>query len=73
MQAVVFHGHGKWNVEATPKPLISADDDVLLKVDRASICGTDIHILSLSPRYPVTRVSCLCPLFVETVVDGGAA
>ncbi len=44
MQAVVFGGEGKWAVESVPVPSLQSDSDVLLKVDRVSICGTDIHI-----------------------------
>lgn len=73
MQAVVFHGAGKWQVESAPMPSISADDDVLLKVDRASICGTDIHILSVPPGHPATPGSILGHEYVATVVDAGAA
>lgn len=71
MQAVVFHGGGKWQVEAAPMPRIAADDDVLLRVDRASICGTDMHILSVPPGHPATAGSILGHEYVATVVDAG--
>jgi 2-desacetyl-2-hydroxyethyl bacteriochlorophyllide A dehydrogenase len=73
MQAVVFHGAGKWQVESAPIPRIAADDDVLLQVDRASICGTDIHILSEPPGHPATPGSILGHEYVATVVDAGAS
>ena len=73
MQAVVFHGAGKWQVESAPMPVISADDDVLLRVDRASICGTDIHILSEPPGHPATPGSILGHEYVATVVDAGSS
>ena len=72
MQAVVFHGNGEWRVESTPAPQINGDDDVLLKVDRASICGTDIHILSVPPGHPATSGSILGHEYVATIVDAGA-
>lgn len=72
MQAVVFHGDGKWGVESAPLPRIAADDDVLLRVERASICGTDIHILSTPPGHPATPGSVLGHEYVATIVDTGA-
>ena len=43
MQAVVFHGPRDVRVEEVPRPEIEEPDDVLLRVDRAAICGTDLH------------------------------
>ncbi len=43
MQAVVFHGPRDVRVEEVPKPEIEESRDVLLRVDRAAICGTDLH------------------------------
>jgi threonine dehydrogenase-like Zn-dependent dehydrogenase len=43
MQAVVFHGPEDVRVEEVPRPEIEEPDDVLLRVDRAAICGTDLH------------------------------
>ena len=43
MQAVVFHGPQDVRVEEVPRPEIEESNDVLLRVDRAAICGTDLH------------------------------
>lgn len=43
MQAVVFHGPQDVRVEEVPRPQIEERNDVLLRVDRAAICGTDLH------------------------------
>ena len=72
MQAVVFHGDGKWGVESAPLPRIAADDEVLLRVERASICGTDIHILATPPGHPATAGSILGHEYVATVAETGA-
>jgi 2-desacetyl-2-hydroxyethyl bacteriochlorophyllide A dehydrogenase len=72
MQGVVFHGPGHWALEELPKPRIQAPDDVLLRVDRVSICGTDIHILSDPPGHPATPGSILGHEYVATVTDIGA-
>lgn len=72
MEALVFRGPGEWGLETVPLPRIQAGDDVLLKVDRASICGTDIHILSVPPGHPATPGSILGHEYVATVVETGA-
>lgn len=71
MQAVVFHGDGKWGIESAPQPQLTANDDVLLRVDRAGICGTDLHILSTPPGHPATPGSILGHEYAATVVDAG--
>lgn len=73
MQAVVFQGEGRWQLDDVPMPEITADDDVLLKVDRVSICGTDVHILSVPPGHPATPGSILGHEYVATVVEVGRA
>ncbi|MGH7320975.1 MAG: zinc-binding dehydrogenase [Candidatus Rokuibacteriota bacterium] len=71
MRAVVFHGSGRWGLVEAPRPSIQAADQVLLKVDRAGICGTDIHILSVPPGHPATPGSILGHEYVATVADTG--
>ena len=72
MQGVVFQGAGRWALEEFPRPEIQANDDVLLRVDRVSICGTDIHILSDPPGHPATPGSILGHEYVATIADIGA-
>ena len=67
MRAVVFRGAGHWGVESRPLPRLVADDDVLLKIDGASICGTDLHILSVPPGHPATPGNILGHEYVATV------
>jgi len=43
MQALTFHGARDVRVEEVPRPEITESGDVLLRVDRAAICGTDLH------------------------------
>jgi threonine dehydrogenase-like Zn-dependent dehydrogenase len=71
MRAVVFHGDGEWGVESRPSPEIRNEDDVLLRVERASICGTDLHILSVPPGHPATPGTILGHEYVATVVATG--
>jgi threonine dehydrogenase-like Zn-dependent dehydrogenase len=71
MRAVVFRGDGEWGIEALPVPELRNDDDVLLRVERASICGTDVHILSVPPGHPATPGTILGHEYVATVVETG--
>jgi threonine dehydrogenase-like Zn-dependent dehydrogenase len=43
MQALTFHGPGDVRVEEVPRPEVEEAGDVLLRIDRAAICGTDLH------------------------------
>jgi alcohol dehydrogenase len=45
MKAVVYHGPGQKAWEEVPDPEISGDGDIIVRVDAATICGTDLHIL----------------------------
>jgi threonine dehydrogenase-like Zn-dependent dehydrogenase len=43
MQATTFYGPRDVRVEEVPRPEIEEPGDVLLRVERAAICGTDLH------------------------------
>jgi alcohol dehydrogenase len=45
MKALVYHGPGKRSWEDKPKPRLQETTDALIKVERTTICGTDLHIL----------------------------
>ena len=45
MRALVYHGPGHKAWEEVPDPEIIGDGDVIVRVDAATICGTDLHIL----------------------------
>jgi alcohol dehydrogenase len=45
MNALVYHGPGERAWEEVPDPMIQAPTDVIVKIDTATICGTDLHIL----------------------------
>lgn len=47
MQAAVFEGNGVLAVQEVPVPQITSPNDVLLRVEAAGICGSDLHILSV--------------------------
>ncbi len=43
MKALTFHGPRDVRVEEVPKPTIEETGDVLLRIDRSAICGSDLH------------------------------
>ena len=45
MRALVYHGPGQKAWEEAPDPEITDDGDIIVRVDAATICGTDLHIL----------------------------
>lgn len=44
MRAVTWHGREDVRVEDVPDPEIAAPDDVLLRVERTAVCGSDLHV-----------------------------
>lgn len=45
MKALVYHGPGRKEFEEKPKPVIQAQTDAIVKIQKTTICGTDLHIL----------------------------
>jgi alcohol dehydrogenase len=45
MKALVFHGPGERSWDTVPDPAITAETDAIVRIDTATICGTDLHIL----------------------------
>ena len=70
MRAVVYHGPGQKAWEEVPMPVVIDDTDAIVRVDAATICGTDLHILKgdvpavtdgriLGPRTQVLKAKAL--------------
>ena len=73
MKAAVFHGNGKLCVEETDVPVISCADEVLVRVEACSICGTDVHILEVPPAgFDVAPGTILGHELVGQVVEVGS-
>jgi alcohol dehydrogenase len=45
MNALVYHGPGQRAWESVPDPQIRVPTDAIVRIDAATICGTDLHIL----------------------------
>ncbi|MGE5623689.1 MAG: alcohol dehydrogenase catalytic domain-containing protein [Methanocella sp.] len=71
MLAAVFKGEGVLALEERPIPVVAGPDDVLLEVEAAAICGTDIHITEVPPGHPATPGAILCHEYVGRVVAAG--
>src|SRR5205823_10345089 len=72
MKALVYNGPGLRSWEEKPDPTIQAPTDVVVKVDSATICGTDLHILKGDVR-EVQPGTILGHEAVGTVVEIGSA
>ncbi|MGZ6071077.1 MAG: alcohol dehydrogenase catalytic domain-containing protein, partial [Myxococcaceae bacterium] len=56
MRALAYFGPGNVSVVKKPDPGIEHPQDVVLRVTRAAICGSDLHLLH--GLVPDTRVGC---------------
>lgn len=45
MKALIYQGKGKKMLEERPKPTIQDQSDAIVKINKTTICGTDLHIL----------------------------
>ncbi len=45
MKALVYHGPGKRSYEEKPMPAIKDTTDVIVRITKTTICGTDLHIM----------------------------
>jgi len=71
MLAAVFEGEGKLNLKEVPVPEIKKSDDVLLQVEAASICGTDVHILEVPPGHPANEAVILGHEYTGRILEVG--
>lgn len=71
MQAAVFAGPGRLELQSRPIPRIQKPDQVLLEVEGCGICGTDLHILEVPPGHPATPGSILGHEFLGRVLQVG--
>ncbi|HEY2225749.1 alcohol dehydrogenase catalytic domain-containing protein [Actinomycetospora sp.] len=69
MKAVVHAGHGHVRVEEVADPRLCAATDAIVRVRRAAVCGTDLHVLHHPDAVP--RGFVLGHEFVGEVVERG--
>jgi len=71
MKAAVFEGDGTLSLKKMPVPSVQGPDDVLIRVEAAAVCGTDLHILHVPPGHPATAGSILCHEYVGEALEVG--
>ena len=72
MYALVYHGPGERAWEEVPDPVILDPTDAIVRIDMATICGTDLHILK--GDVPETKPgTILGHEAVGTVIETGSA
>ncbi len=71
MRAVLYAGDGQVRVESVADPGIEASTDAVVRVRRAAVCGTDLHLVTHDDQLP--RGSVLGHEFVGEVVAVGSA
>src|SRR6187551_753814 len=72
MKALVYHGPGQRSWDEVPDPEIQQPTDAIVRIDVATICGTDLHILK-GDVPETTPGTILGHEAVGTVVEVGAA
>ena len=72
MKALVYHGPGQRSWDTVPDPTILEPTDAIVRIDTATICGTDLHILK-GDVPEVTPGTILGHEAVGTVVETGSA
>ncbi len=71
MKAAVFEREGVLTLKEVERPRIEQPDQLLLRVDAVSICGTDVHITAVPPGYIATPNTILGHELVGTVAEIG--
>jgi alcohol dehydrogenase len=72
MKALVYHGPGQRSWEKVPDPAIEVPTDAIVRIDTATICGTDLHILK-GDVPETTPGTILGHEAVGTIVEVGSA
>lgn len=71
MRAVLFDGNGAVTVESVADPELVEPTDALVRVRRAAVCGTDLHVVAHPEHLP--RGTVLGHEFAGDIVAVGAA
>ena len=66
MKARVYGGPGKKALEERPNPLVREATDAVVKLVKAAICGTGLHILRATSR-PTRRAAAVALAAMEEV------
>jgi threonine dehydrogenase-like Zn-dependent dehydrogenase len=72
VRALTFHPPGDIRFETVADPTLEADDDAIMRVERAGICGSDLHVVHGRER-GLDPGSVMGHEFVGRVIATGAA
>ncbi len=73
MKAVIFEKAGQYAVVDKPVPKIKNPDEILVRIDACSICGTDMQILKDPPGIEAAPGVTIGHEMVGTVIETGDA
>jgi (R,R)-butanediol dehydrogenase / meso-butanediol dehydrogenase / diacetyl reductase len=71
MRAIVFEGPAQYGPKIVAKPELKRPDDVLIRVQAAGICGTDVHIVEPGSTFPTVPGTILGHEYTGVVEDAG--
>jgi 2-desacetyl-2-hydroxyethyl bacteriochlorophyllide A dehydrogenase len=71
MRAAIFEGNGVITIKKVEIPKIQKGDDMILKIEVCSICGTDVHVLSVPPGYDMEPNHILGHELVGEIIEIG--
>ena len=72
MRAAVFEGEGVLKIKEVDVPKIKRGDEIIVKIELCSICGTDVRIMAVPPGYVAKPNTILGHELCGTVVEVGA-
>jgi len=72
MRAAVFEEVGVLKIKDVPTPRIERPDQLIVEIELCSICGTDVHIMSVPPGYIATPGTILGHELVGKVIEVGS-
>lgn len=73
MRAVVFAGPNRAEVREVPEPQLDGAGDVLVEIEAAGVCGTDLHILAPGSEMGVAEGTILGHEFIGRIAAVGDA
>ena len=71
MDALYFDSQNKLDAKKVDKPKLGRENDVVIKVAFAGLCGTDLHIIA--GKFPSAKDIVIGHEFVGTIEDKGNA
>ncbi len=73
MRAAMFQGNGVLEIVEIDTPKIKKSDDMILEVEVCSICGTDVHVMSVPPAYNMEPGHVLGHELVGKIIEIGSS